>query len=177
MSQKGILAQNSIILNPKGHSWIKRTLVARKGHLLRIILMTVSDRRPSMWLKSFVWKFPLMTCVIKYVRTDHPPTVSLRMFDEIKVTINNMFIIIPPVQITILFNHGRKCTVSFCPPPHLETQLTKPSHGLVLARRETATASVMKAAWRHFTTFFSSLREIFETWPLVSTRGIPLKNA
>ena len=55
-ARKGILPQSSVILYPKGHSWLKRALVARNEHLSSIILMMVSDRQLSMWLELFVWK-------------------------------------------------------------------------------------------------------------------------
>ena len=44
-----------------------------------------------------------MMCVIKDVRTDHPPTVPVCLFDGTEVTLNNLFIIFTPVHITILF--------------------------------------------------------------------------
>ena len=53
-----------------------------------------------------------MTCVLKYVRTDPPPTVSVCLFDGTEITLTNIFIIITPVKLTILFYHGRKCTRS-----------------------------------------------------------------
>ena len=54
--------------------------------------MTVSDRQPSMRLELFYWRLSLMACVNRYVKTDQPPTVSVCLFDGMKVTVMNIFI-------------------------------------------------------------------------------------
>ena len=117
LSWKGILDPkgNSI---PKGHSRPEREFFARKvtrgskRRLLSIISMTVSDRRPSMWFESSIWRFPLMTCIIKDAISNHPLKMSVFLFYSMKVTLTNIFIIIMPVQLTILFYHSSKCNGS-----------------------------------------------------------------
>ena len=52
-----------------------------------------------------------MTCESKDARTDHSPTVSACLFDGMNVTLT-IIITFTPVQLNILFNHGRKCTRS-----------------------------------------------------------------
>ena len=101
MARKGILARNSIILDPKGCSWLKKAPVAQNSNLSSIISMMTSDRRLHMWLESFVWKLPQSTCEIKDTRTDHHPTVSVCLFEGMNVTLTNI-IIFMPVHITIL---------------------------------------------------------------------------
>ena len=123
LARKGIISRKVIIgskgcSRPKWHSRLKREFLARKGtrgskgHLSSIISMMVSERWPLMWLELFVWRLPLMTCVVKDTRNDHPPTVYVCLFDGMKVTITNIFIIITPAQLIILFYHVIKCTFS-----------------------------------------------------------------
>ena len=50
--------------------------------------------------------------------TGHPPTVPVCMFDGTEVTITNIFIIITPVNLTILFYHSINVpAVVVSPPP------------------------------------------------------------
>ena len=113
MARKGILDPKGYY-SPKWHSRFERVFLAQigtrglKGNLWSIILMTVSDRQPSMRLELFYWRLSLMACVNINVKTNQPPTVSVCLFDGMKVTVSNIFIIITPVQLTILFYHGRK---------------------------------------------------------------------
>ena len=85
-NKRALLAWNTIlVLN--GHYWIERAFLTHKGphgsklNLSHIILITVSDRWPSLWLDLFLWRLPLIMCVIKEMRTDHPPTVTVCMSD------------------------------------------------------------------------------------------------
>ena len=117
VARKGIIDPKGYYI-PTWHYRHERAFLAQKctrglkGNLSSIISIAVSERLPSMLLESFVCKFSLMACVIKDAWTDHPPTVSVFLFDIMKVALTNIFIIITLVQLTILFYHGRKCTRS-----------------------------------------------------------------
>ena len=78
--------------------------------------MVVSDRWLSMWLELFVWQLPQRTCEIKDARTDHPPTVSVCLFDGMNVTLTNL-IIFTSVHITILIMAANVPAVVVPPPP------------------------------------------------------------